>query len=526
MRESGREESVMLNGGGAQFIQLHSADNVCVAIRTLAAGGLLTVGQQPVLLVEEIAPGHKFAIRAIASGEAVLKYGQVIGLASQAIRPGEWVHSHNLAMQDFERDPASATCIPAPPTPITGRTFQGYRRADGQAGTRNYIAVISSVNCSASVAKFIARRFGREELAAYPHVDGVLAFTHFSGCGMQFGGLAHAMLNRVLAGIARHPNVGCLLAGRSGMRAGRMDYLLHNQHLVQIAGAGAAFPRRLSSPCRIRVARTARSRRAWQRCASCYRWSTRPGARRSRPARSCWPPTAAARMATRESPPIRRWASLPICWSPAAATTILAETTEIYGAEHLLTRRAVSVEVAEKLLDRIRWWKWYTGIFGVDMDNNPSVGNKKGGLTTIAEKSLGAVAKAGSTALVDVVQYAEPVRPRGLVVMDTPGYDPVSVTGLVAGGANVVVFTTGRGSCFGCKPTPSIKVATNTPMYERMRDDMDLNAGAILDGVPVQEVGRQIFEEILAVASGKTTKSEQLGVGDEEFVPWIVGPTL
>jgi altronate hydrolase len=207
-------------------------------------------------------------------------------------------------------------------------------------------------------------------------------------------------------------------------------------------------------------------------------------------------------------------------------TAILSETPEIYGAEHLLTRRAVSVEVAEKLAERIRWWKWYTGLFGAELDNNPSIGNKEGGLTTIAEKSLGAVAKGGSTALVDVYQYAQPVTARGLVFMDTPGYDPPSVTGMVAGGANVVVFTTGRGSCFGCKPTPSIKVATNTPMFQRMADDMDINAGEILQGRELAEVGREIFDEILAVASGKRTKSEQHGIGDEEFIPWTVGPTL
>ena len=207
-------------------------------------------------------------------------------------------------------------------------------------------------------------------------------------------------------------------------------------------------------------------------------------------------------------------------------TAILSETPEIFGAEHLLTRRARSPEVAEKLLERIRWWQWYVGLFGAQLDNNPSVGNKEGGLTTIAEKSLGAVAKGGSTALEDVYQYAEPIDQKGFVVMDSPGYDPPSVTGMVASGANVVVFTTGRGSCFGCKPVPSIKVATNTAMYERMIDDMDINAGAILDGKPLEEVGREIFEEILAVASGKKTKSERLGIGDEEFVPWIVGPTL
>jgi altronate hydrolase len=207
-------------------------------------------------------------------------------------------------------------------------------------------------------------------------------------------------------------------------------------------------------------------------------------------------------------------------------TSVLAETPEIYGAEHLLTRRAVSREVGEKLVERIRWWEWYTGLFDAELDNNPSPGNKEGGLTTIYEKSLGAIAKGGSTALVDVVGYAEPVRAKGLVVMDTPGYDPVSMTGIVAGGANVLVFTTGRGSVFGCKPAPSIKVATNTPLYEHMSDDMDIDAGVILAGTPVQEVGRRIFEEILAVAGGKKTKSELAGVGEEEFAPWAIGPTL
>ena len=208
------------------------------------------------------------------------------------------------------------------------------------------------------------------------------------------------------------------------------------------------------------------------------------------------------------------------------ATTVLAETTEIYGGEHTLTRRAISREVGEKLLERIRWWEHHTAMFGVQINNNPSVGNKKGGLTTIYEKSLGAIAKGGTTALRDVFLFAEPIRTKGFVIMDTPGFDPVSVTGLVAGGCNVVVFTTGRGSCFGCKPVPSIKIATNTPMYERMEPDMDINAGVILDGVPVEEVGRQIFEKIIAVASGEKTKSEIQGIGDEEFAPWNIGPTL
>ena len=242
--------------------------------------------------------------------------------------------------------------------------------------------------------------------------------------------------------------------------------------------------------------------------------------------RSFWQPNVAAPTGTRVSPPIRRSVVAADRVIACGGTAILGETSEIFGAEHLLTRRAQSVDVAEKLLERIRWWQWYTGLFGVQLDNNPSVGNKQGGLTTIVEKSLGAIAKAGSTALMDVLQYAEAVTAKGLVVMDTPGYDPASVTGMVAGGANLVAFTTGRGSCFGCKPVPSIKVATNTPMFERMEEDMDLNAGTILEGTPVEEVGQQIFDLILEVASGRKTKSELQGIGDEEFVPWTVGPTL
>jgi altronate hydrolase len=207
-------------------------------------------------------------------------------------------------------------------------------------------------------------------------------------------------------------------------------------------------------------------------------------------------------------------------------TVILGETSEIYGAEQLLIRRAASPQVAQALLDRIAWWQQYAAAHGATLDNNPSPGNKSGGLTTIQEKSLGAVAKGGKTPLNGVYQFAEQVTAKGLVVMDTPGFDAVSVTGMVAGGAQVVVFTTGRGSCFGCKPAPSIKVATNTPMYERMRADMDLNAGEVLNGKPLSQVADEIFETMIATASGKQTRSELLGYGDNEFAPWNLGPTL
>ena len=400
----------------------------------------------------------------------------------------------------------------------------GYDRGDGRYGTRNYIALISTVNCSATTSKYISERVRATDLLRqYPNVDGVVAITHKAGCAMQYGGPDHNQLDRTLAGFAKHPNVAAYILIGLGCETGQAIHLIENQGLIQLNGSR-------KKPLILTI----------QECGG-IRKTVEAGVR------------AVAELLPRVND-VRRTrltadkivlgtncggsdGNSGVTANPAlgvasdlivaqGGTSILGETTEIYGAEHLLTRRAVSRAVGEKLIERIKWWEWYAGIFGAEINNNPSVGNKEGGLTTIYEKSLGAIAKGGSTALVDVVGYAEPVRTKGFVVMDTPGYDPVSMTGIVAGGANVLVFTTGRGSVFGCKPAPSIKVATNTPMYEHMIDDMDIDAGVILDGTPVEEVGRQIFEEILEVASGKKTKSEINGVGEEEFAPWAIGPVL
>jgi altronate hydrolase len=334
------------------------------------------------------------------------------------------------------------------------------------------------------------------------------------------------MLNRTLAGLARHPNVGaCLLIGL-GCEQGELGYLVDSQQLVRIDGVTGqrSGPHLFSMQDLGGTAKTVEA--AVRQVAELL---PRVNAVRRVPIPAselilgvdCG--GSDGNSGVTANPALGYAADMVIA---CGGTAVLSETPEIYGAEHLLTRRAVSPAVAEKLIERIRWWKWYTGVFGVELDNNPSVGNKEGGLTTITEKSLGAVTKGGTTALVDVVHYAEPITAKGLVVMDTPGYDPASVAGLVAGGATVVVFTTGRGSCYGCKPVPSIKVATNTPMYQRMIDDMDINAGEILAGRSVAETGREIFEQVLAVASGQKTKSEQQGIGDLEFVPWVVGPVL
>ena len=512
-------------------VYLHADDNLCVAARNLEKGERLAIAGTSVLLAENVRIGHKIAVRPVRRGEYVRKYGQIIGQATGDISPGGWIHSHNLVNGEFARDHAPATAVPPPPEPIAGRTFNGYRRAGGRAGTRNYIAVISTVNCSASVARYIAQHFTPERLRDFPNVDGVIAIKHGGGCGMQYQGLQHELLNRTLAGMARHPNIGGYLLVGLGCEQGAMGYLLQSQNLIQIGGNGSVGNalRGVSPPLLSMqdLGGTAKTVAEGVRLVNELLPRVNAIERETIPASEivlgleCG--GSDGNSGVTANPALGVASDMLVACGGTAA---LAETTEIYGAEHLLTRRAVSKPVANKLLERIQWWLWHTSLYGVEIDNNPSVGNKEGGLTTIAEKSLGAVAKAGSTALTEVYKYAEPIVAKGMVVMDTPGFDPPSVTGLVAGGCNMMVFTTGRGSCYGLKPCPTIKVASNTPMYERMIDDMDLNAGEILAGRPVEDVGRELFEKILAVASGEKTKSEQLGYGDEEFVPWQIGPTL
>ncbi len=513
-------------------VHLRPEDNVAVAARTLPPGLEITFNGATFTPDRRIGLGHKIAVRPIPKGEVVRKYGQIIGFASSDIPLGGHVHVHNVSADAFERDYAFCRDCPAPPIPPGAdapgsppvRHFMGYDRGDGRYGTRNYIAIISTVNCSASTSKYVSERFRQTDLLKqYPNADGVVAVTHKAGCAMQYDGPDHNQLDRTLAGFAKHPNVAAYILIGLGCETGQAIHLVENQGLIQLNGSR-------KKPVVITI----------QECGG-IRKTVEAGVRA---VADLLPQVNDVRRSRLSADKIVLGTNCGgsdgnsgVTANPAlgvasdlivqqGGTSILGETSEIYGAEHLLTRRAVSRAVGEKLVERIKWWEWYAGIFGAEINNNPSVGNKEGGLTTIYEKSLGAIAKGGSTALMDVVYYAEPVRTKGFVVMDTPGYDPVSMTGIVAGGANVLVFTTGRGSVFGCKPAPSIKVATNTPMYEHMIDDMDIDAGVILNGTPVEEVGRRIFEEILAVASGKKTKSEINGVGEEEFAPWAIGPTL
>jgi altronate hydrolase len=512
-------------------ILLRSDDNVAVAARPIPRGSRLSVGGRTVEVREPIALGHKVALTAIEPGAPIRKYGQVIGFATETIPAGAWVHEHNVKADLFVRDYAFASEHPAVPR-LEPRTFPGFLRPDGRVGTRNYIAVISTVNCSASTSRYISERFRDDAWRKdFPNVDGVFAITHKGGCAMPFGGTDHTTLERVLVGFANHPNVAAYVLVGLGCEVSFASHIVETHDLVALGGVkrnGArtepARPRVLNIQEQGGITRTVEAAVAAvnQLMPDANTWTrTEQPAAKINLAMECG--GSDGNSGVTANPALGVAADLIIA---QGGTAVLGETTEIYGAEHLLTRRAVSRAIGEKLVDRIKWWEWYAGVFGAELNNNPSPGNKRGGLTTIYEKSLGALAKAGATALVDVVGYAERVDTPGLVFMDTPGFDPPCTTGLVAGGSNVLVFTTGRGSVLGLKPTPCIKVATNTPMFERMSDDMDLNAGTILEGESVEAAGRRLFELILEVAGGRSTKSERSGVGEEEFAPWHIGPTL
>lgn len=507
-------------------LRLHANDHVAVLKRAVKAGTEIVGGPADITTSRDVPPGHKIALCGVRDGEPVRKYGQIIGFAQGNIRPGDHVHTHNLVMKDFGRDYQFSDEVRpvafCPPEQI--RSFPGYARPGGRAGTRNYIAVISSVNCSASVSRHVADRFRTPDFARdWPQVDGVVAFTHKTGCGLQPTEPTR-LLQRVLAGIARHPNVGGYVLIGLGCEVNQIEQLAKDFGL-ETPPPGAP------PPAFMNIQNQGGSRKTVEAgVAAVTRLLPMVNAARRTPqpisrlilAENCGGSDANSGITAN---PALGVASDELVRQ--GGTSVLAETPEIFGAEHLLTRRAVTREVGEQLLAHIRWWEDHVRAHGATIDNNPSYGNKAGGLTTIYEKSLGAVAKGGQAPLTAVYRYAEPVTARGFCFMDTPGLDHVSMTGLVAGGCNIGVFTTGRGSVYGCKPTPCIKVATNTPLFEHMNEDMDLNAGTILDGTEtVQQVGMRVFEKVIAVAGGEKTKSELLGMGDEEFAPWILGPTF
>jgi altronate hydrolase len=505
-------------------IRLNPDDNVVIAQCALLPG--TTLPGEGVTVQAPVAAGHKLATRPIAPGEPILRYGQIIGFCTQPIAPGEHVHVHNVELRSFSRSYEFSTLV-RPTEPIEpAATFQGIVREDGRVATRNYLGILTSVNCSATVARYIADAFrrnpltGYDPLADYPNVDGVVALTHKTGCGMAGEGEGMDVLRRTLGGYAKHPNFASVFMVGLGCESNQIGPVIRSQKL-QVGDRLRTYTIQESGGTRKSVERGVAMVREMLPDANRVKRQPVP-ARHLTIGLQCGGSDGYSGITA--NPALGAASDLLV---RHGGTVILSETPETFGAEHLLTRRAVSREVGEKLLALFEWWKEYARKNGGTLDDNPSAGNKAGGITTILEKSLGAAAKAGASNLVDVLRYAEPVAARGFVFMDTPGFDPVSATGQVAGGANLICFTTGRGSVFGCVPSPSIKLATNSALYARMGEDMDVNCGTIVDGSEtVQACGQRIFDLILRVASGERSKSEALGFGEAEFAPWPLGAVM
>jgi altronate hydrolase len=499
-------------------IRLHPNDDVVIARQQLVSGTVLL--DENVTISGLIPPGHKVATRAIPAGAPVKRYNQIIGFAKRAIAPGEHVHLHNLAMGDFARDYAFGADVKPTRSIDPPATFEGIVRADRRVATRNYLGILSTVNCSATVAHGIADHIKLHGLSAFPNIDGVVALTHGSGCGMDVNGESMQVLRRTLGGYARHANFAGVLIVGLGCEANQISALLGAEQLAEGAML-RTFSIQDTGGTAKTIARGVAMIEEMLPAANAVRRESVPASHLVL-GLQCGGSDGYSGITA--NPALGAAVDLLV---RHGGTAILSETPEIYGAEHLLTRRAVSTEVGEKLVARIKWWENYTARNNGEMNNNPSPGNKAGGLTTILEKSLGAVAKGGTTNLVEVYEYAEPVTAKGFVYMDTPGYDPVSATGQVAGGANMVCFTTGRGSAYGCAPSPSLKLATNTALWNRQEEDIDINCGEIVDGnSTVEEMGERFFHLMLDTASGKKTKSELHGYGQNEFVPWYLGAVM
>ena len=507
-------------------IRIHPADDVVIARQQLVGGTVLA--DEGVTVIGLVPPGHKVAVRAIAQGAPVRRYNQIIGTAKRPIEAGQHVHTHNLEFASFARD--HAACTGMQPTQFVAEpaTFMGIRRADGRVATRNFIGVLTSVNCSATVARAIADHFRRDlhpqALAGHPNVDGVIALTHGAGCATDSDGEPLKLLRRTLGGYARHPNFAAILVVGLGCETNQIEGLMAQEGLHDLAAAGTTFHT-------FNIQETGGTRKAVAHGIELVQWLLDDANRVQRE-----PLSAAHLMVGLQCGGSDGYSGISANPALGAAvdrlvrhggTAILSETPEIYGGEHLLTRRAVTPAIADKLIARIKWWEQYTARNDQEMDNNPSAGNKAGGLTTILEKSLGAIAKSGTTNLTDVFEYAQPVTTKGLVFMDTPGYDPVSATGQVAGGANLICFTTGRGSAYGCAPSPSLKLSTNTALWLKQEDDIDINCGEVIDGsASIDAMGERIFQQMLRTASGDKTKSEVHGYGQNEFVPWALGAVM
>jgi altronate hydrolase len=499
-------------------ILLHADDSVAIARVAIPAGQTLRIKANSVTARTPIPAGHKMAIRPIKSGEPVYRYGNVIGFATTDIAIGDHIHTHNLGYQELNVNEVRPESIQPPSIHKSTATFLGYQRSDGRAGTRNYIAVVAASNCAAHTSELIAQSFADEKLP--PNVDGIVAFPHGEGCGQAMGPDTE-QLQRTLEGVLDHPNVFAAIILGLGCEVNQIDhYLGRSSSHAKGAPASLQGLTLQQSGGTLGTLEAARKsiRQSIERAAAEKR--TELPVSKIVLGLNCGGSDSFSGITA--NPALGYCCDLLVAQGGSA---VLAETTEIFGAEHLLLRRARNPQVAQKLLDTIEQYKRYLRQFGGSFNDNPSPGNKEGGLTNILEKSLGAVAKAGTTPLEEVVDYSGRVTSPGFVFMNTPGYDPVSLTGLAAGGANLIAFTTGRGSAIGFPSIPVLKISSNTSTYKRMIGNMDINAGLIADGgATIEQIGQQIFDTLIRVASGERTLAEKLG--HHEFAPWRIGPVL
>ena len=498
-------------------IRLDPADNVAVAREDIAAG--TEIPSEGIKTNHDIPMGHKVATHAIAKGDPVRKYDTTIGFAGEDIVPGDWLHTHNVLMDDFQKDYryaqdyVAAELLP----PEQRATFMGYPRADGRYGTRNMIGIFITVNCAATVARKISRYFDEERLADYPNVDGVVAFIHEQGCGMEQTGEPLDLLRRTLAGYIRHPNTAGALVCSLGCERNNLSKFMEAESLATGKMLRTVTMQQIGGTMNAVEEGKAVIREMLEEANKIERETA--SAEHIMIGLQCGGSDGFSGMSA--NPALGKTVDILV---RNGGTAILSETSELYGIEHTLTSRAKSETVGRQFIDRINWWLEYNKGRDTQINGTVSPGNQAGGLANVIEKSLGGSKKGGSTGINAVYEYAYPVTEKGLVLMDTPGFDPVSATGQIAGGANMICFTTGRGSCFGSYPSPTIKLASNSTMYTRMHGDMDINCGKVIDGEKtLDEMGEEIFEKILAVASGELSKSELLGVGEEEFAPWQIG---
>ncbi|MDF0595925.1 UxaA family hydrolase [Psychromarinibacter halotolerans] len=498
-------------------IRLDPADNVAVAREDIAAG--TEIPSEGIKTNHDIPMGHKVATHAIAKGDPVRKYDTTIGFAGEDIVPGDWLHTHNVLMDDFQKDYryaqdyVAAELLP----PEQRATFMGYPRADGRYGTRNMIGIFITVNCAATVARKISRYFDEERLADYPNVDGVVAFIHEQGCGMEQTGEPLDLLRRTLAGYIRHPNTAGALVCSLGCERNNLSKFMEAESLATGKMLRTVTMQQIGGTMNAVEEGKAVIREMLEEANKIERETA--SAEHIMIGLQCGGSDGFSGMSA--NPALGKAVDILV---RNGGTAILSETSELYGIEHTLTSRAKSETVGRQFIDRINWWLEYNKGRDTQINGTVSPGNQAGGLANVIEKSLGGSKKGGSTGINAVYEYAYPVTEKGLVLMDTPGFDPVSATGQIAGGANMICFTTGRGSCFGSYPSPTIKLASNSTMYTRMHGDMDINCGKVIDGEKtLDEMGEEIFEKILAVASGEQSKSELLGVGEEEFAPWQIG---